>query len=60
MVLGSLIFGLLGLASAAWVLYDVFTVNKKLNIGMKLLWAALALLFSIITAIVYYFMYKKK
>jgi len=44
---------------AIWVIYDVLVKNKKLSSGMKILWVVLAILFSIITAIVYYFMYKK-
>jgi hypothetical protein len=42
-----------------WVIYDVLAKNKGLSAGMKVLWIILAILFSIITAIVYYFVYKK-
>lgn len=42
-----------------WVIYDVLAVNKKLSTGMKILWIVLGIFFSIITAIVYYLMYKK-
>ena len=52
-------FGTIGLICAVWVIYDVFTNNKKLKIEMKLLWTVLAIVFSIISAIVYYFMYKR-
>ncbi len=44
----------LGIASAIWVIYDVWTKNKSLSDGMKILWTVAALLFSIITAIIYY------
>ena len=54
------IFYILGILCAVWVIVDVFTKNKKLSTGMKVLWTVLALLFSIITAIVYYFVYKNK
>ena len=53
------ILSVIALACAVWVIYDVFTNNKKLSDGMKVLWIVLALLFSIITAIIYYFVYKK-
>ncbi|MFT4283062.1 MAG: PLDc N-terminal domain-containing protein [Candidatus Woesearchaeota archaeon] len=51
----SWIFGVLALASIVWVIIDVFTKNKRLSAGMKVLWTVLAILFSIITAVVYYF-----
>lgn len=44
---------------AIWVIYDVLAKNKKLKTGIKVLWIVCAILFSIITAIVYYFVYKK-
>ncbi|MEP5612828.1 MAG: PLDc N-terminal domain-containing protein [Cyclobacteriaceae bacterium] len=43
---------------AIWVIYDVWT-KQKMGTGGKLIWTIFALLFSIITAIVYYFMKKK-
>jgi prolipoprotein diacylglyceryltransferase len=59
MALGSLLY-IVGLIAAVWVIYDVFAVNKKLNTTAKVVWTLAALLFSIITAVVYYFMEKKK
>jgi len=59
MALLETILGLLGIVAAVWVIYDVFTNNKKLKTRTKVLWTVLAIFFSIITAIVYYFMYKK-
>ncbi len=53
MVYGSIIW-VLALIAAIWVIYDVLTNNKKLSDGMKVLWIVCAVLFSIITAIVYY------
>jgi hypothetical protein len=44
---------------AILVIYDVWTNQKKLSTGMKVLWTVLAIVFSIITAIVYYFVKKK-
>ncbi len=53
-------FGIIGLICAVWVIYDVFTNNKKLKTEMKILWTVLAVIFTILTAIIYYFMYKRK
>ncbi|MBT7902742.1 hypothetical protein HN587_02690 [Candidatus Woesearchaeota archaeon] len=53
------IIGIIGLACAIWVIYDVFAKNKKLDTKMKIIWTVAAILFSIITAIVYYFIGKK-
>ncbi|MFC1768843.1 PLDc N-terminal domain-containing protein [Nanoarchaeota archaeon] len=58
MVFGSIV-GIIALACAIWVIYDVIAKNKKLSTGIKVLWIVLALFFSIITAIVYYFVEKK-
>lgn len=46
------------LICAIWVIYDVW-VKQKMSTGTKLVWTIFALIFSIITAIVYYFMKKK-
>jgi len=48
------IFGIVALIAAIWVIYDVLVNNKRLSDGMKVLWVICAILFSIITAIVYY------
>ena len=44
---------------AVWVIYDVWANQKKMSGGSKLLWTIFVLFFSIITAIVYYFVKKK-
>ncbi len=49
------ILGIVAVLAAIWVIYDVIVYNKRLSDGMKVLWIVLAILFSIITAIVYYF-----
>jgi uncharacterized membrane protein HdeD (DUF308 family) len=55
------LFGLLCLVVAILVIYDVFANQKKLSTGMKVLWTVLAVLFSVVTGIVYYFVvYHKK
>lgn len=53
------IFGIIALLCAVWVIYDVLAVQKKVSTREKVLWVVLAAVFSIITAIVYYFMKKK-
>lgn len=51
--------GLIALICAIWVIYDVWTKNRSLSGGAKILWTVLAIFFSIITAIAYYFVGKK-
>ncbi len=48
------LFGIVALVAVIWIIYDVLANNKKLSDGMKVLWIILAVLFSIITAIIYY------
>jgi hypothetical protein len=55
----STIVSIVALVCAIWVIYDVWTAQKSMSGGSKLLWTIFALLFSIITAIVYYFTQKK-
>ncbi|MEQ8304236.1 MAG: hypothetical protein RIB47_12655 [Cyclobacteriaceae bacterium] len=50
---------IIALISAVYVIYDVWAVNKKLTGGMKVVWSIAALVFSILTAIIYYFTQKK-
>ncbi|NCN39256.1 MAG: hypothetical protein COY38_00415 [Candidatus Aenigmarchaeota archaeon CG_4_10_14_0_8_um_filter_37_24] len=56
---GSLL-GIVALVCAIWVIYEVLVKNKKLNTTTKVIWVVCAVLFSIITAIVYYFVGRKK
>lgn len=51
--------GVISVAAAVWVIYEVFTENKKLSTEMKIVWTVLALLFGVFTAIAYYFMHKR-
>jgi uncharacterized membrane protein YkgB len=53
------IIGIIAIICAVWVIYDVWTKQKKLSGGKKILWTIFAILFSILTAIVYYFVKKK-
>lgn len=50
---------IIALICAIWVIYDVWANQKKMGGGEKVVWTILALVFSILTAIVYYFMKKK-
>ena len=57
-VWGTLV-GIVGLICAIWVIYDVLVKNKGLKTLQKVLWIIFAVLFSIITAIVYYLLGRK-
>jgi prolipoprotein diacylglyceryltransferase len=59
MVLGGGIIGLIALICAIWVIHDVWTQQKRMKQEKKIVWTILAILFSIITAILYYFIEKK-
>jgi uncharacterized BrkB/YihY/UPF0761 family membrane protein len=50
------IFGIIALIAAIWVIYDVLVNNKKLSDGMKVVWIIFAIVFSIISAVIYYFL----
>ena len=52
------ILWIVALIFAILVLYDVWAINKKDSNGIKILWTILAILFSIITGIVYYIIRK--
>jgi len=49
------IIGIIAVLAAIWIIYDVIVNNKRLSDGMKILWIVCAVLFSIVAAIVYYF-----
>lgn len=49
----------IGLACAIWVIYDVWTNQRRMSDGKKIIWTIFALLFNILTAIVYYFTQKR-
>ena len=54
------LFWLIGIIAAVWVIYDLFTHQKSMDSTKKLIWTICAVVFSIITAIVYYFAVKRK
>jgi hypothetical protein len=49
----------LGIACAIYVIYDVWAKNTRLSDGLKIVWTVLALLFSVVTAIIYYLTQKR-
>jgi ABC-type spermidine/putrescine transport system permease subunit II len=59
MQLWGTLVGIVAVVCAVWVIYDVWTNNKKMKDTMKIVWTVCAVIFSIITAIVYYFVGKK-
>ena len=54
------VVGLIALVCAVWVIYEVLVNQKSMDSTKKLIWIICAVLFSIITAIVYYLVVKKK
>jgi len=54
------VIGLIALVCAVWVIYEVLVKQKSMDSTKKLIWIVCAVLFSIITAIVYYLVVKKK
>ena len=53
------IFYVIGIIAMVWVIYDVVANQKSMSGLNKAIWIICAILFSIITAIVYYFVKKK-
>jgi hypothetical protein len=53
------IIGIIALICAVWVIYDVWAVQKAMSAGKKVVWTIFALIFSVLTAIVYYLVQKK-
>lgn len=54
------IWGIVTLLATIWVIYDVFTNNRRLSTMMKIIWVVAALLFNVLGAIAYYFIGKKR
>jgi hypothetical protein len=61
MALWQTLIWVIGIICAVWVIYDVWINNKKLNLLIKIIWTALALLIgiNIIVATIYYFIGRK-
>jgi hypothetical protein len=54
------LLSIIWLVCAIWVIYDVVMNHHKMSQSTKIIWIVAAVLFGPITAIVYYFMVKKK
>ena len=57
-MIGNLIW-IVGIICTIWVIYDVLINSKRMSPLEKVIWIILSLLFSIITAIVYYFVKRR-
>ena len=55
MGIGGTLVGIVALICAVWVIYDVWANQKKMSSGYKILCTVLAIVCSILTEIVYYF-----
>ncbi|MBW3020576.1 PLDc N-terminal domain-containing protein [Candidatus Woesearchaeota archaeon] len=53
-------WGAVALICAVWVIFDVFTKQKKMSDGEKIIWTICAVIFNIFTAIIYYLVVKRK
>ncbi len=51
---------LISLAAAVWVIYQVWEKNKRLTTTHKILWTIAAILFNILTAVVYFLLEKSR
>lgn len=49
----------LGIACAIFVILQVWTKQPSMSVGEKVIWTIAALIFNVITAIVYYFVKMK-
>ena len=54
------ILGIIALIIAVLTIVDIYSKNRKLNSTEKLVWTVFAIIFSIITGVVYYFIFKYK
>ncbi len=43
-----------------WVIYDVWKNNRRLSDTEKLIWTISAIVFSLLTAVIYYFVQKRR
>lgn len=51
---------IIALVCAIWVIYDVVSNQKSMSGGSKAIWIICAILFSVITAIIYFLVVKRK
>jgi len=52
------LLSIIAILSAIWVIYDVWAKQKRMKDLHKVVWTVFAIIFSILTAIVYYFVRK--
>ncbi|MCD6373531.1 MAG: PLDc_N domain-containing protein [Thermococcus sp.] len=55
----SILLMMLQLGALVWVIYDVFTKQKRMPDVEKILWVVVAFLFTILGALVYYIVVKR-
>lgn len=60
MTMWNTILWIVALLCALWVIVDVLTKQKAMDQTHKVLWIIAAIIFSILTALVYYFVVKRK
>ena len=58
-MLETILYGL-ALASFIWIAYDVIVIQKKMPLLQKFLWVIFGFFFSVVTAVLYFFVVKKK
>lgn len=54
------ILSLIATLCAIWVIYDVWSNNRRLSEASKILWTIFALIFSVIAALIYYLVHKRE
>ncbi len=54
------LLGVVAVVAAVWVIYDVWTQRRSMDQTQKIIWTIAAVIFSIVTAIVYYLIVAKK
>ncbi|MBN1275475.1 PLDc N-terminal domain-containing protein [Candidatus Woesearchaeota archaeon] len=59
MGIGTTVLGIVAIVCAVWVIYDVIANQGKMRPLYKALWVIAAILFNILTAIIYYFTQKR-
>ncbi|MFH1916162.1 MAG: PLDc N-terminal domain-containing protein, partial [Nanoarchaeota archaeon] len=60
MGLWTTLFWMVGIVCAVLVILDIWTKQKKMKYEHKVLWTIAAVILNILTAIVYYFIVKRK
>ncbi len=61
MALFGLLGGIIAFVCAVWVIYDVVKYqHDKMSDTKRIIWILCAIIFSVLTAIVYYFLVKRR